>query len=31
MEGHYVFIRADGTEFTALIPRFVLNASGILA
>lgn len=31
MEGHYVFIRADGTEFTALIPRFVLNASEILA
>ena len=31
MEGHYLFIRADGTEFTALIPRFVLNASEILA
>lgn len=27
MEGHYVLIRADGTEFTALIPRFTLNPS----
>jgi ApaG protein len=27
MEGHYVFIRSDGSEFTAKIPRFTLSAS----
>ena len=27
MEGHYNFIRSDGGEFTARIPRFTLSAS----
>ena len=27
MEGHYNFVRADGTVFEAGIPRFVLSAS----
>lgn len=27
MEGHYNFIRTDGTRFRAEIPRFLLNAS----
>jgi ApaG protein len=26
MEGHYRFVRADGTSFDAAIPRFDLNA-----
>ena len=26
MEGHYEFLRADGTRFNAAIPRFELNA-----
>ena len=26
MEGHYHFVRPDGTAFDALIPRFVLDA-----
>lgn len=26
MEGHYRFVRADGTPFQALIPRFELDA-----
>ena len=27
MEGHYLFIGADGNEFTADIPRFTLSAT----
>jgi ApaG protein len=27
MEGHYDFVRADGSEFAAEIPRFLLSAS----
>ncbi|HEY0969924.1 MAG TPA: Co2+/Mg2+ efflux protein ApaG [Gemmatimonadales bacterium] len=26
MEGHYRFVRADGSDFEAMIPRFVLEA-----
>lgn len=26
MEGHYEFIRPDGSDFLAMIPRFLLNA-----
>lgn len=26
MEGHYHFVRPDGTAFDALIPRFILDA-----
>lgn len=29
MEGHYHFVRADGSEFDALIPRFPLEAGGV--
>ncbi len=28
MEGQYRFVRADGSRFEALIPRFVLSAGG---
>jgi ApaG protein len=27
MEGHYHFVRADGSAFDAIIPRFVLDAT----
>ena len=27
MEGHYNFVRSNGTKFRAAIPRFVLSAS----
>ena len=27
MEGHYTFVRSDGSEFDAQIPRFELDAS----
>jgi uncharacterized protein affecting Mg2+/Co2+ transport len=28
MEGHYTFVRDDGSRFRALIPRFTLDATG---
>ncbi|MBM4188985.1 MAG: Co2+/Mg2+ efflux protein ApaG [Gemmatimonadetes bacterium] len=30
MEGHYEFVRDDGSRFQALIPRFTLDAAGTL-
>lgn len=30
MEGHYGFVRDDGSRFQALIPRFTLDAAGTL-
>jgi len=30
MEGHYGFVRDDGTSFNALIPRFTLSSDGQL-
>lgn len=29
MEGHYDFLRPDGTGFQALIPRFTLSSTGV--
>jgi uncharacterized protein affecting Mg2+/Co2+ transport len=29
MQGHYTFVRPDGTRFQAAIPRFILDAPTI--
>jgi ApaG protein len=29
MEGHYEFVRPDGTAFRAAVPRFLLEAAGV--